>query len=355
MAESGTIITTGLEQTFQALRSRDPSKISQKVIAPHPDYKRIPKHNYAPTAAVETGSWGAGMSRFAASGNGIIYGQPQFFSPVHTPINWQIPSKRLEQYQWARFFYENEPKVASAIDFYCFVPETYILMGDGKQKTISSVKAGNIVRSHDGSINKVEKVYSKLNDQRYKDVRQQSSHDGWWDGAERYQFVNRNIISCIQRDDLFLMTQALCKHLGVGLGIGGTPISGVLHVNVGVDTCDVVVTDFNLPFEDNSVGYIVSSHTLEHIPETPDIVISEWLRILKPGGLIAITVPNKIYMKHDNGPHIKKYDYAYNEVEPSELKVYLDKITDKCEVLIFNTNQNNFDINVLIRKKGVTE
>jgi len=158
MAESGTIITTGLEQTFQALRSRDPSKISQKVIAPHPDYKRIPKHNYAPTAAVETGSWGAGMSRFAASGNGIIYGQPQFFPPVHTPINWQIPSKRLEQYQWARFFYENEPKVASAIDFYCFVPETYILMGDGKQKTISSVKAGNIVRSHDGSINKVEKV-----------------------------------------------------------------------------------------------------------------------------------------------------------------------------------------------------
>ncbi|MFA7219357.1 MAG: DUF559 domain-containing protein [Synergistaceae bacterium] len=118
---SGDILTSGLEQTFRALRSRDPSKISQQVISSHPDYKRIPKHNYAPVAAVNTGDWGSGMTRLAG-GNGVIYGQPQFFSPVHTPINWQIPAKRLEQYQWARFFYENEPKVASAIDFYSDFP-----------------------------------------------------------------------------------------------------------------------------------------------------------------------------------------------------------------------------------------
>jgi very-short-patch-repair endonuclease len=64
------------------------------------------------------------MAKFAGAGsaNGIIYGQPQFFSPVHTPINWQIPSNRLEQYQWARFFYENEPKIAAAIDFYSYFP-----------------------------------------------------------------------------------------------------------------------------------------------------------------------------------------------------------------------------------------
>jgi len=116
------IITSGLNQAFQALRSRDPAKVSRQVITNHPDYKRVPSHNYAPTAAVSTGSWGSGMMRTAATNNGIIYGQPQFFSPVHTPINWQIPSKRLEQYQWSRFFYENEPKVASAIDFYSDFP-----------------------------------------------------------------------------------------------------------------------------------------------------------------------------------------------------------------------------------------
>lgn len=158
MAEEDIILTSGLEGTFQALRNRDPSKVSKRVIEKHPDYPRIPNRNHAPVAAVNTGGWGSGMSRTASTNTGIIYGQPQFFSPVHTPINWQIPSKRLEQYQWARFFYENEPKVAAAIDFYCFDPATNILMSDGKQKRISSIKVGDVIRSHDGSVNEVDKV-----------------------------------------------------------------------------------------------------------------------------------------------------------------------------------------------------
>lgn len=30
----------------------------------------------------------------------VIFTQPQFYSPLHTPQNWQIPSKRREIYQW---------------------------------------------------------------------------------------------------------------------------------------------------------------------------------------------------------------------------------------------------------------
>jgi len=110
---------TDLQSTFKALRNQDPSKMMRNKVPYSPDYKSIPNQNLAPTSSANTGSWGNGMAKFAS---GVVYGQPQFFSPVHTPINWQIPSKRLEQYQWARFFYENEPKVASAIDFYSYFP-----------------------------------------------------------------------------------------------------------------------------------------------------------------------------------------------------------------------------------------
>jgi hypothetical protein len=51
-----------------------------------------------------------------------VYSQPQFYSPLHTPQNWQIPSKRNEIYQWSRFFFENEPKVGAAIQFYAEFP-----------------------------------------------------------------------------------------------------------------------------------------------------------------------------------------------------------------------------------------
>ena len=120
---AGTIIQqTDLESTFRALRNQDPAKLEKQSVPYSPDYKAIPSQNYAPTTSVN--AFGGGMQRFAAStaSAGIVYGQPQFFSPVHTPINWQIPSKRLEIYQWCRFFYENEPKVASSIDFYSSYP-----------------------------------------------------------------------------------------------------------------------------------------------------------------------------------------------------------------------------------------
>lgn len=111
------ILTSDLERNFQALRHKDLSKT--EYISQTSDYKEVPSQNYAPISSAHDG-----FNKFASSssGGGTIYGQPQFFSPVHTPINWQIPSKRHEMNQWSRFFYENEPKVASAIDFYSYFP-----------------------------------------------------------------------------------------------------------------------------------------------------------------------------------------------------------------------------------------
>ncbi len=58
--------------------------------------------------------------------SGVSYGQPSFFSPVYTPINWQIPARRRELYMWCRYWYENEPRVATGIDFFSRFPITGI-------------------------------------------------------------------------------------------------------------------------------------------------------------------------------------------------------------------------------------
>jgi very-short-patch-repair endonuclease len=62
------------------------------------------------------------ITKNAFAGSGVAMAQPMFFSPMHTPQNWQIASKRREVYQWARFYYENEPKVAAGVDFYANFP-----------------------------------------------------------------------------------------------------------------------------------------------------------------------------------------------------------------------------------------
>jgi predicted SAM-dependent methyltransferase len=54
---------------------------------------------------------------------------------------------------------------------------------------------------------------------------------------------------------------------------------------------------WDLPFEDNSIEEIYSSHALEHVaiskvPET----LREWFRVLKPGGKAIIQVPDFNYV-----------------------------------------------------------
>lgn len=46
-------------------------------------------------------------------------------------------------------------------------------------------------------------------------------------------------------------------------------------------------------FEDNSVDIIVAHHLFEHIAiHDHDAFITEWRRVLRPGGILAIFVPN---------------------------------------------------------------
>lgn len=55
---------------------------------------------------------------------------------------------------------------------------------------------------------------------------------------------------------------------------------------------DVVAPAWELPFDDESLEYVASSHLIEHCWDTIG-TIEEWLRVLKPGGLIYMDIPHK--------------------------------------------------------------
>lgn len=61
-------------------------------------------------------------AQFSGYGANVAISQPMFFSPMHTPQNWQIASRRKEIYAWSRFYYTNECKVAAGVDFYAQFP-----------------------------------------------------------------------------------------------------------------------------------------------------------------------------------------------------------------------------------------
>lgn len=97
------------------------------------------------------------------------------------------------------------------------------------------------------------------------------------------------------------------KEIKLHLGCGKKFIPGFVHV----DSDNYPHIDYRhdiarLPmFKDNSVDLIYSSHALEYFDrEEAKEVLKEWKRVLKPGGILRLAVPDfeaivKVYLKYN--------------------------------------------------------
>ena len=102
------------------------------------------------------------------------------------------------------------------------------------------------------------------------------------------------------------LTTKYCVGNGIDIGSGGDPV--VPHA-ISIDLPDKEYNYYNsnqpprgiihyqgyaekLPFKDNTLDFVYSSHLLEDFLDWDDI-LAEWLRVLKPGGHLIILVPDK--------------------------------------------------------------
>lgn len=81
------------------------------------------------------------------------------------------------------------------------------------------------------------------------------------------------------------------------IGSGHNPQPGCIHLDIRPGLPDLdVVCDFSkerLPFDDGSVDGVISNHSIEHISWTKvGFLVSEWIRVLKPGGWAKIRTPD---------------------------------------------------------------
>ncbi len=97
----------------------------------------------------------------------------------------------------------------------------------------------------------------------------------------------------------------------IHLGCGEKYLKGYLHIDINdgkhIDY-KTDVRDLHM-FEDNSVDKIYSSHTLEYFNREEVVsVLEEWKRVLKPGGVLLLAVPNfesivKVYQEYKDINH----------------------------------------------------
>lgn len=92
-----------------------------------------------------------------------------------------------------------------------------------------------------------------------------------------------------------------CVGRGCDLGFGGDPIiPGVITVDKRADKSPQYLRDAtHLDWiADNELDFVYSSHLLEDFIDT-ETVLREWLRVLKPGGMLVLFGPDEqIYHRH---------------------------------------------------------
>jgi ubiquinone/menaquinone biosynthesis C-methylase UbiE len=89
---------------------------------------------------------------------------------------------------------------------------------------------------------------------------------------------------------------------GCEIGAFKTPIPGIAPVYVDKyaeyarERClgDYFGEAIALPFRDNALNYVASSHVLEHVAN-PVGALREWKRVLRHGGIIYMVVPDRRY------------------------------------------------------------
>lgn len=82
--------------------------------------------------------------------------------------------------------------------------------------------------------------------------------------------------------------------LRLNLGAGDNRQEGYVSVDLREDVADVVCDVRKLEgYADGEVDEILAEDLLEHFPadQTADL-LEEWARVLKPGGLLTVKVPN---------------------------------------------------------------
>lgn len=85
------------------------------------------------------------------------------------------------------------------------------------------------------------------------------------------------------------------KPIKLHIGCGSRRLPGFIHIDARSEVAPDVVADVSFldMFEDNSVDLIYFCHGLEHIkPHDVQITLAEWKRILKPNGILRLSLPD---------------------------------------------------------------
>ena len=113
-------------------------------------------------------------------------------------------------------------------------------------------------------------------------------------------------IGCGDGVTLYKVMLAGGRVIGVDLEYSGLALARKQIENRMKQTPELVnALCYHLPFPDQSFDYVLSVEVIEHLAK-PDQFLSEIIRVLRPGGMVALTTPHR----RENGILLDLFTYA---------------------------------------------
>lgn len=145
---------------------------------------------------------------------------------------------------------------------------------------------------------------------------------------------------------------------GIDIGCGPWPLE---YSNI--DTVDgnpefnptFCCSAVNIPVQNNYYDFVYSSHCLEHI-KSPKNALNEWIRILKPGGLLILHLPHKYFYpnvrdKEGNAAHWFDFTpddiihllYKINGTYTISVVTFAEHVTPRWEKIVSYPSKKEFN------------
>jgi hypothetical protein len=171
----------------------------------------------------------------------------------------------------------------------------------------------------------------------------------------------KNMVGHQQRAVTIFWAIEMCGPTDLGLDIGShrglTPFC--IHVDRyydgknahpvygGVISADVVADGTKLEglFPPNTFPYIASNHSLEHMANDVVPVVQSWIDLLRPGGILAMVVPDNDYWDVMSSDSDHKNAWGHTDFH----RRVLDFVRG-AEVVEYDTLDNHYSFNVILRK-----
>lgn len=147
------------------------------------------------------------------------------------------------------------------------------------------------------------------------------------EGSEIWQIFGKHVVTdepiieagCGRGQWVALLHKKGCNAVGVDIVEQPLKIAMQIHPELKLQHADVR----KLPFDDSAFGVYMSLGVIEHFENGPEPVLDEARRVLRPGGILAISVPQhtpvtqlaaRMRQKREGSEHFYQYLYTRREL-----------------------------------------